>query len=118
MDLSLDAPWGLLLSPRTAFTDMRLDLRSVLRLRATCRAAADRLPVADLLRHFGLSRDSFYMGRFRQQGEGSMAAEQLLAQLALHRLLLSVGRLTNGRRAIAGGYSLARHLGAPAPWAA
>ena len=112
-DLSADAPWGLLLSPRTTFTDLLLDLRSVLRLRATCSAAASQLPIASLLQHFGLQPETF-MCRWRH-GEGGMAAAHLRAQLALHRLLLRLGRLTNGRCSIAGSYSLARHLEATAP---
>ena len=36
VDMSCDAPWGVLLSPGTAFSQMGLSLRSVLALRSTC----------------------------------------------------------------------------------
>ena len=102
VDMSCDAPWGVLLSPGTAFSQMGLSLRSVLALRSTCSSAASRLPVGSLQRHFGVE-PSIHTKRF-----------QLRAQMALHHLLHRIGRLTRGRCCIAGSFSLARHLRATA----
>ena len=127
-DLSLDAPWGILMDATVSMVSYGMAASDIMALSSTCCAARNRITHgdADAARRAVLYSPSFaklaqqapravalltqLRGRYCLRGIWSRLSYTIDYEVALIRLIATMRFLTGGRVIIAGGWSLHRVL--------